>query len=97
MNVIFAESANQELERVRSEYAAISNRLADQLADEIEYLGHIIENFPTSGTRFKRKFRLYYLKKFPYVLVGELFGDRVLIHTFVHTKRHPNTRIRRKK
>lgn len=95
MNLLLTREAEEDAARIKLEYSAINEKLGEDFLDELEYLFVVIETFPNSGIRFRRTYRQFVMKRFPYLVVCQFKKAEIIIHAVVHAKRHPKHRIRR--
>ena|SRR5437762_13953698 len=52
---------------------------------------------PHAGTNFYKTFGETNIKKFPYVIVYEIFSDSIVIYEVFHTSQNPKKKIKRLK
>ena len=95
MRVEFSTEARTCLQEIDGYYCDRSARIANLFLDDVKQLTDSICNFPETGIKYRRKYRMYPLSRFPYLLVCEPYRDFILVLTIIHSSRHPNRRVKR--
>jgi hypothetical protein len=97
MRVEFSNEAKLCLQEIDGYYCDRSARMANLFLSETEKLVETIRNFPDTGILYKRRYRLFPLTRFPYLLVCEPYVDFILVLTIIHNSRAPKLRVKRVK
>jgi len=62
---------------------------------ELERCYDKIEIFPAIYAKIKKNFRQIILRKFPYVVVFEIFKNEVVVYAVFHTSRNPRKKFKK--
>ncbi|MFN0030749.1 MAG: hypothetical protein ACKVOR_01170 [Flavobacteriales bacterium] len=92
-----SEVAQERLIEAAQWYEQRMDLLGVELITEWEYaLDSIISN-PLKHQIWNETFRQHQLESFPYLVIFEVIDSTVVVHNFIHAKRHPGKRYRRKR
>lgn len=92
----FTALSNQELVDAVEYYESQLPGLSVKFETELD---GIIKKIVSNPLLFPNKFKKYRevpLKKFPFVVVYEIVGDRVVIVSIFHSKRNPESKAKKK-
>jgi hypothetical protein len=67
--------------------------LGDLFLKELDSCYDKIEIWPSAYAKVKKNFRQIILKKFPYVVVFEIFENNVVVYAIFHTSRSPRKKF----
>lgn len=90
MQYDFHPEAQRELQIAADYYDGISPELGDAFLDEVERSLERIVKFPEAWAQLSINTRRCRTVGFPYGIVYQIQGDRVLIVAFMHLQRKPN-------
>ena len=88
-DVLFKEEANLDVFEARNWYESRRIGLGEELLDEIEGCVNILKRDPQIYRIRKRNCRYCPLKRFPYVIVYEIFDRQVIVFAVFNTYQHP--------
>ncbi|HEY8928495.1 MAG TPA: type II toxin-antitoxin system RelE/ParE family toxin [Mucilaginibacter sp.] len=69
--------------------------LGELFLDELERCYNRLEEYPLIYAKIKRNFRQVVLRKIPYVVVFEIFGNDVIVYAVFHTSRDPKKKFKK--
>lgn len=70
-------------------YEKQRNGLGEEFLEELDKFYDKIRKHPEYFGRIKKEFRQAALKRFPFVLIYEIFKNDVVVFAVFHTKRNP--------
>lgn len=91
------ESAIIDLANAANWYEEQRAGLKELFFAEWERVQKHIENAPFANVKFKRHFRQCRMMRFPYVILYEIEGQKIIIYSVIHTSRNPKLRLRHRK
>lgn len=97
MIVLVSRDAWEDLEEADKYYTAISFLIANRLLQEFQSLVKHIEQFPRTGIPFRKKYRMFPMRYFPYTVICEIRKDRFDVVRLLHNIKHPRHRTKRRK
>ncbi|KAM3101049.1 type II toxin-antitoxin system RelE/ParE family toxin [Phormidesmis sp. 146-12] len=90
MRYDFHPDAQRELQEAVDYYDGINQELGDAFLDEVERSLERIVKFPEAWAQLSINTRRCRTVGFPYGIVYQIRGDRILIVAFMHLQRKPN-------
>lgn len=90
MHYDFHPDAQRELQAAVDYYDAINQELGDAFLDEVERSLERIVKFPEAWAQLSINTRRCRTVGFPYGIVYQIQGDRILVVAFMHLQRKPN-------
>lgn len=90
MQYDFHPDAQRELQAAVDYYDAINQELGDAFLDEVERSLERIVKFPEAWAQLSVNTRRCRTVGFPYGIVYQIQGDRILVVAFMHLQRKPN-------
>lgn len=90
MQYDFHPDAQRELQIAVDYYDGINPELGDAFLDEVERSLERIVKFPEAWAQLSINTRRCRTVGFPYGIVYQIQGDRILIVAFMHLQRKPN-------
>lgn len=95
MRIQVSQEARADLLEADQHYSAIHPFIAERLLNEFKTILNHIGRFPRSGIPYRKKFRIFPLHEFPYLVVCHIKKEQIHIIGFIHKDRHPKHRLRR--
>lgn len=95
-NLLFHPLATKDYEGAIAWYSARSVRVALAFEREVERTLQLLRTNPEVWPSFDETHRRVLLRRFPYLLVYELFGGTIWIVAVMHAKRRPRYWVRRR-
>lgn len=90
MGYDFHPAAQRELQEAVDYYDAISQDLGDAFLDEVERALERIMDFPEAWAQLSANTRRCRMLGFPYGIIYQSRGDRLLVIAVMHLQRKPN-------
>lgn len=87
------DDISSAVEWYESQQKGLGKRFIDDWESTINY---ILSN-PLAFSKKIKSFRQAVLKNFPYLIIYEIIGDKVVIYAVINGKQHPKKRYLRKK
>src|SRR5262245_1633740 len=87
----FSAQAARQLEFVVSSYNMKLPGLGEQFLDEFTRVVDFILVFPDASPRFSASTRSCLVRRFPYRVIYQVLGGRILIHAIPHQHSDPDT------
>jgi plasmid stabilization system protein ParE len=84
VNIVFLESAKDELNEAIEHYAQQKEGLGEEFAAEVRGTAQLIARFPEGWTKLSKNARMCRTKRFPYGLVYQVRQNEILIVAVAH-------------
>lgn len=92
MSLIIKEEAKLDIEDAYNWYASKNEKLGESLTRYIDLAFNSIINSPEGFKIINKNKRAIPLKKFPYLVIYEVFDNEIVILAVFHTSPHPKKR-----
>ena len=86
----FLPPARQELSEAVDYYDSLQPGLGDEFASEVENAIQRILHNPQAWPKLSQSVRRCRLRRFPYSLIFQVAGDRILVLAVMHLRRRPD-------
>ncbi len=94
MNIEFLPTAHLDLRETVDFYKqhspAVKKAFESEFTDAIE----IIQSFPLASRLVGPSVRKFVLRKFPHLIIYNVYPDKIVIAAIAHQHRHPRTYLR---
>jgi len=77
-------------------YESKREGLGEEFLVELEKSLNLVKSQPTLFTTIKKNFRQSILKRFPYIIVFEVFKSEIVVYSIFHMKQNPKTKFRKR-
>lgn len=94
MAIHLSEEAKDDLASIDEWYSRYGIEIADSFFSDFSDTLVIIETFPNSGIVHRKKYRMFLLKKFPYLVICEITTIQIIVWHVIHSDRHPRNRLK---
>lgn len=90
--LIIRNRALDDIEKICRWYELERNGLGTEFIKEWERVIEHLNTFPHSGRVFRSNIRQLSFLQFPFYLMYQVEDSRIIVHSVVHTSRHPSKR-----
>lgn len=94
--LIVKPEAREELALTAIYYESLSPGLGIRFVDAWERTAADIQRHPQGYALKKGNFRQVMFRRFPYLVVFEILGNKVVVYAIIHARKHPSKRYKRK-
>ena len=91
MNWEFSPLAARQLEYIQSQYNMKLPGLGEDFLNEFALTVEQIRAFPEAWPEFTERTRSCRVRRFPYRIIYQIIGDRVLLHSIPHLHSSPES------
>ena len=95
-SLVVKPEAREELALAAIYYESLSPGLGIRFLDVWESTAANIHRHPLGYAIKKRNFRQTMFRSFPYLVVFEVLGNKVVVYAIIHARKHPSKRYKRK-
>lgn len=96
LKLIIRDPVLTDLQAIYSWYQGERRGLGEEFLGEWEEFLEHLANYPSAGAVYRKTMRQGRLRRFPYLIMYELWHDNIVIYCIIHASQHPRKRIRRK-
>jgi plasmid stabilization system protein ParE len=90
MNLAITPGAEEELREVAQHYATAGGAVLGQaFINEIQRSIELLLVSPELGNKFRRAYRHYPVRRFPYRIIYQIRADQLLVVAIAHHRRRP--------
>lgn len=97
MRIEVSHNAREQLREIDQKYYQISEALAEKMLIEVDETLIYITKRPASGINYGKRYKMFPLKRFPYILICEIKKPVITVNSILHERRHPKHRTTRRK
>ena len=93
LRLVLKPLAEEQIDQAYCWYEDQRVNLGDEFLGELQDYFDTIQKSPSIFSKPDNNYHQAFLKRFPYVIVYDIYEKEVIVYTVYHTSRNPNNRL----